>query len=165
MLCLMVFLILLLCPGLSNSGDNDDNVRWERVPESKPVVKEQGPDTKRKAQNEPPPGMTIDGQPIPKRVNKAVTREVSKQQRPYADIKVGLYKTEWCPYCKKAREYISSLGVTLVEYDVEQDKTKAEEMHSKGGNGVPLIDVEGIIIRGFSAGAIKAAVEKKRNGA
>lgn len=75
-----------------------------------------------------------------------------------------MYKTEWCPYCKKAREYISSLGVTLVEYDIEQDKSKAEEMHSKGGNGVPLIDVEGIVIKGFSAAAIKAAVEKKRAG-
>jgi glutaredoxin len=163
-MCLMLFFTVIFWlswPRVSNAEDNDDNVRWVRVPEGKPVGQEQATAGKRKVQNEPPPGATIDGQPIPRRV----TKEVNKQQRTYADIKVGLYKTEWCPYCKQAREYINSLGVTLVEYDVEQDKTKAEEMHSKGGNGVPLIDVEGIIIRGFSAKAIKAAVEKKKNGA
>lgn len=33
---------------------------------------------------------------------------------------------------------------------------------SSGARGVPLIDVEGIILRGYSAGAITAAVEKQR---
>ena len=167
-LCVMLFFTLLLWPGLSTSDDNDENVRWVRVPEGKPVVKGQTPAAKQKIQDEPPPDANIDGQPIPKRVSKEVSKQVSKevnkQQRPYADIKVVMYKTEWCPYCKKARDYINSLGVALAEYDIEKDASKAAEMHSKGGNGVPLIDVEGIIIRGYSARAIKAAVEKKRNG-
>jgi glutaredoxin len=53
----------------------------------------------------------------------------------------------------------------LVEYDVEKDPSKGKEMLSKSGGskGVPLIDVEGIIIRGYSQSAIKDAVEKRRS--
>jgi glutaredoxin len=53
----------------------------------------------------------------------------------------------------------------LVEYDVEKDPSKEKEMQSKSGGskGVPLIDVEGIIIRGYSQSAIKDAVEKRRS--
>jgi glutaredoxin len=55
------------------------------------------------------------------------------------------------PYCAKAREYIQSLSVNLTEYDVEKDKSKREEMLRKSGGsrGVPLIDVEGIVIKGL----------------
>jgi glutaredoxin len=84
--------------------------------------------------------------------------------RSYSDITVIMYMTDWCPYCTKAREYIKSLGVRLVEYNVERDKDKALESRQKAGRkGVPVIDVEGIIIPGYSPQAIKAAVEERRN--
>jgi glutaredoxin len=88
-----------------------------------------------------------------------------QEKRSYQDIKVIMYMTDWCPYCKKAREYLNSLGVNLVEYNVEQDREKAEEGLRKrgGGSGVPVIDVEGIIIKGYSPERIKEAVEKRRN--
>jgi len=35
-------------------------------------------------------------------------------------------------------------------------------MQKSGQRGVPLIDVEGIIIRGFSPDAISSAISKKR---
>ncbi len=52
----------------------------------------------------------------------------------------------------------------MIEYNVETDRSRREEMVRKSGGatGVPLLDVEGIIIRGFNAEAIRAAVEKKR---
>jgi glutaredoxin len=55
--------------------------------------------------------------------------------------------------------------VNLVEYNIERDKKKREEMlvKSGGSRGVPLIDVEGIIIRGFNQDALKAAIERRRN--
>lgn len=84
--------------------------------------------------------------------------------RSYSDITVIMYMTDWCPYCVKAREYIKSLGVRLVEYNVERDQDKARESMQKAGRkGVPVIDVEGIIIPGYSPQAIKAAVEERRN--
>jgi mycoredoxin len=67
--------------------------------------------------------------------------------------------------CRKAREYLQSLGVDLVEYDIEKNPSMQKETLSKSGGskGVPLIDVKGIIIRGYSPSAIKDAVEKRRS--
>jgi glutaredoxin len=52
-----------------------------------------------------------------------------------------------------------------MEYDVEKDKSKNQEklLKSGGKKGVPLIDVEGIIVYGFSMDQIKTAVEERRN--
>ncbi len=90
--------------------------------------------------------------------------ESIQEKRPYRDIHVIMYMTSWCPYCVKARNYLHSLGVNLVEYNIERDKSKREEMVSKSGGsrGVPLLDVEGIIIKGFSSDAVRAAIEERR---
>jgi len=89
----------------------------------------------------------------------------SREKRSYGNINVIMYMTSWCGYCRKARDYIHSLNVDLVEYNIEKDKSKREEMLSKSGGstGVPLIDIEGIIIKGYNPDAIKAAIEKKRS--
>jgi len=88
-----------------------------------------------------------------------------REKRSYGNINIVMYMTPWCGYCRKARDYIHSLNVNLIEYNIERDKSKREEMLSKSGGstGVPLIDVEGIIIKGYSPDAIKVAVEKRRN--
>jgi glutaredoxin len=73
--------------------------------------------------------------------------------------------TSWCPYCAKARNFLRSLEVHLIEYNIERDRNKREEMLGKSGGstGVPLIDVEGTIIRGYNPDALKSAIERKRN--
>jgi glutaredoxin len=86
-----------------------------------------------------------------------------QETRSNRDIQVIMYMTEWCGYCRKAREYLHSLGVNLIEYDIEKDKGKREEMHGRGGKGVPLIDVEGTLIKGYSPELIRGAIEKKKN--
>ena len=77
-------------------------------------------------------------------------------------VKVVMYMTDWCPYCRKAREFLQTLDVDLVEYNVEKNREKAAEFKAKGGSGVPLIDVEGTVIKGFNQDSIKFAVEEKR---
>jgi glutaredoxin len=91
--------------------------------------------------------------------------ESFREKRSYRDIQVIMYMTSWCPYCIKARNYLRSLDVHLIEYDIERDKSRKKEFLSKGGGskGVPLIDVEGIFIRGYNPDALKAAIEKRRN--
>ena len=56
--------------------------------------------------------------------------------------------------------------MNLVEYDIEKDQSKRDEMLGKSGGsrGVPLIDIEGIIVRGFGRNAIKDGIEKRRGG-
>jgi len=91
--------------------------------------------------------------------------EAVKEKRPYGDIQVIMYMTSWCPYCVKARNYLHSLDVYLIEYNIERDKDRKEEMLSKSGGstGVPLIDVEGTIIKGYNPDALKTAIERRRN--
>jgi len=95
---------------------------------------------------------------------KSAVQEVDlvRQNR---DIKVILYFTAWCPYCKKAREYLNSLDVNLAEYDIEKNPEKNKEFLAKGngGKGVPFIDIEGILMRGFREKDIDAALEKRRH--
>jgi len=84
--------------------------------------------------------------------------------RPYSEIKVILYMTDWCYNCMHAREQLKSLGVQLVEYNVEKDKDKEwESIEKSGRRGVPVIDIEGIIIPGYIPERITGAVEMKRN--
>ncbi len=87
------------------------------------------------------------------------------EARPYKEISVIMYMTAWCPYCDKARNFLRSLDVHLIEYNIERDMSKKEEMLSKsdGSKGVPLIDIEGIIIKGYNPDAIKTAVERRRS--
>jgi glutaredoxin len=124
----------------------------------------------------PPPGVEVeikefkekasDGPKVKENINLPRPKSESfKEKRSYSDVHVIMYMTSWCPYCDKARTYLRSLDVNLVEYNIERDKKKREEMlvKSGGSSGVPLIDVEGIIIRGYNPDAIKAAIERRRN--
>jgi glutaredoxin len=55
------------------------------------------------------------------------------------------------------------MGVTLIEYDIEKEPSRREEMIAKSGSrGVPVVDVEGIVIRGYSADAMRDAIEQRR---
>jgi glutaredoxin len=91
----------------------------------------------------------------------AVTLRAERQN---SDIKAVMYMTSWCPYCNKARTYLTDLGVNLTEYDVEKDDARRAEMKklSGGSTMVPLVDIEGIIIRGYVPDEMKDAVEKRK---
>jgi glutaredoxin len=85
-------------------------------------------------------------------------------KRSNRDIKVTMYMTTWCPVCKKARDYLNSLGVNLTEFDIEKDPEKEKEWLRKvdGRKGVPVIDVEGIIMQGLNSEKITAALEERK---
>jgi len=90
-------------------------------------------------------------------------RAIDKKHAPdYGSVTVEMYMTSWCGYCKQAGAYIRSLGVNLVQYDIEAEPDRKAEMKQKSGGStaIPLIDIEGTIIRGYNPSAIKAAVEK-----
>ncbi len=88
--------------------------------------------------------------------------EETKRKPDCRGVTVVLYRTSWCGYCRQAATYVRSLGARLVEYDIERDPDRKAEMKKKSGgsSGVPLLDIDGAIIRGYSPSAIKAAVER-----
>lgn len=75
---------------------------------------------------------------------------------------VVVYSTTWCGYCKKAKKWLTSHGVSFVEKDIEQDKDAAAELAQKARasgvqpGGVPVIDFRGKLILGFDQKALEA---------
>ena len=68
-----------------------------------------------------------------------------------ADKKVVVYSTPTCPYCKRAKEYLSRKGIAYTDINVATDREKAKEMIQKTGQmGVPVITVDGEVVVGFN---------------
>lgn len=54
-------------------------------------------------------------------------------------MRVTLYSTTTCPYCKMEREYLQSKGIAFEDILVDQDAKAAEEMVKISGQmGVPF---------------------------
>jgi glutaredoxin 3 len=47
--------------------------------------------------------------------------------------KVEIYATSWCPYCTRARQLLSSKGLTIEEIDVEGRADARQEMQARSG--------------------------------
>lgn len=76
-------------------------------------------------------------------------------------MSIIVYSTTTCPWCHKAKEYLTSKGVQFEDINVGLDQKKAEEMFEKSGQmGVPVIDVNGTIIVGFDEAAMEEALGK-----
>jgi len=76
-------------------------------------------------------------------------------------MEVKVYSTPTCPYCKKAKEYLSSKGVSYRDIDVSSDKAAADEMVELSGQmGVPVITIDGNVINGFDKAKIDSLVKK-----
>lgn len=76
--------------------------------------------------------------------------------------KVILYSTEWCPWCKKVREFFKANKIPFTDKDVEKFKKYADEMVKKSKQkGIPVIDIDGKIIVGFKEGEMKKALKGK----
>jgi len=68
-----------------------------------------------------------------------------------ADKKVAIYSTPTCPYCKRAKEYLSQKGIAYVDYNVAENRDKAKEMIQKSGQmSVPVITIDDEIVVGFN---------------
>jgi len=75
---------------------------------------------------------------------------------------VIVYSTSHCPYCIKLKDFLKENNIKYVEYNVEEDKEKANEMVEKSGQmGVPVIDIDGTVIVGFDKQAVAKALRLK----
>jgi glutaredoxin 3 len=63
---------------------------------------------------------------------------------------VTVYSTPTCPYCVRAKEYLTKKGVVYKDVNVAVDRVAAQEMVQKSGQmGVPVITVDGKVVIGF----------------
>ena len=84
--------------------------------------------------------------------------------KPSTQPAVIIYGAEWCGACHDAARYLRSKGIPYIEKDVEKDPAAAREMQQKlAKNGlrsgsIPVIDVRGKVMVGFSAPEIESAL-------
>ncbi len=65
--------------------------------------------------------------------------------------KVTIYSTPTCPYCKRAKDYLTQKGIAFTDYNVAEDREKTKEMIEKSKQmGVPVIVVGDDIVIGFN---------------
>ena len=78
-----------------------------------------------------------------------------------ADKKIVIYSTPTCPYCKRAKDYLSQKGIPYTDINVAADKDKTKEMIQKSGQmGVPVIIVDDEVIVGFNQGKLDELLSK-----
>jgi len=68
-----------------------------------------------------------------------------------AEKQVVIYSTPTCPYCKRAKDYLTRKGISYIEHNVAVDRAAAKEMVKKTGQlGVPVILIDDEILIGFN---------------
>ena len=65
-------------------------------------------------------------------------------------VKVKIYTTPTCIYCKMAKQWFKENNISYEEKDVSSDAQSRQEMIDKSQQmGVPVIEVGGELIIGF----------------
>lgn len=83
---------------------------------------------------------------------------------------VIIYGASWCGPCHEAADYFRKKGVAYVMKDIEETPGAAAEMRDKlkragrSGSSIPVIDVRGQIIVGYSPQALDRALAKAASG-
>lgn len=86
-----------------------------------------------------------------------------------AALVVIIYGADWCKPCHDAERYLKRQGVSVVMKDIEQNEAAAREMQQKlaragrAGASIPVIDVVGRILVGFSPSSLDQALEAARS--
>ena len=78
--------------------------------------------------------------------------------------RITLYMTSWCGYCRKATKLLEELDADFESKDIEKDAEARREFSAKSGgrSGVPLLDFDGEIVRGYSERTIREQVQRVR---
>lgn len=77
---------------------------------------------------------------------------------------VIIYGASWCGACRQAEAYLRSKRVPFEHKDIEEDRGAALEMRGKlakanlRGGSIPVLDVRGKVIVGFSPAEVDAAL-------
>jgi glutaredoxin len=88
---------------------------------------------------------------------------------PQRKVVAIVYGADWCKPCHDAARYLRQKGVAVVEKNVESSEAVQAEMDKKlerakmGGASIPVIDIMGRLLVGYSPTALDRAVENARN--
>jgi glutaredoxin len=114
-----------------------------------------------------PPGVAAPGAPPP--APGQPPRGAPDSALP-AGVVVVIYGASWCKPCHDAADWLKARGVPTIVKDIEASPDAHAEMARKlqkagrRGSSIPVIDVAGQILVGFSAPALEKALESASGG-
>ncbi len=79
-----------------------------------------------------------------------------------------IYGAEWCKPCHAAEAYLKQRGVQVVKKDIDSSEAARAEMNQKlakagmGGSQIPIIDLMGQLLIGYSPTALDRAIQSAR---
>lgn len=100
--------------------------------------------------DKPPPG--VKSRPVESRINSYTgAPQVSGTASAGATRpEIKMYATDWCGYCRKARDYFARNRIRYTELDVEKSPAARDEYQRMGARGVPVILVGTQRMNGYS---------------
>jgi glutaredoxin 3 len=76
-------------------------------------------------------------------------------------LKIKIYSTPYCGYCKMAKDFFDKNGFAYEEVDVSVDEAAAKDMVARTNQmGVPVIEIGDEIVVGFNKGQIEEILAK-----
>ncbi|MDX1709355.1 MAG: glutaredoxin domain-containing protein [Desulfobacterales bacterium] len=73
---------------------------------------------------------------------------------------VEIYETDWCGYCKKAKNFFRSRGIKFSTYDIDKNPRAARRMMTMTNRrAVPFVVINGKGIQGYSEQAYLQALQ------
>jgi glutaredoxin len=90
--------------------------------------------------------------------------------KPAAAVEVSaiIYGADWCKPCHQAEDFLKKLGVKVDKKNIEKDPVAAQAMREKlkkvgqPGASIPVIDIAGQVVVGFSAKVLERLVDHAR---
>lgn len=82
----------------------------------------------------------------------------------YSKVRVVIYGASWCKPCHDAEKFLRGLGADVTKKDIEESRSAQAEMQEKlakagrMGSSIPVIDVAGTLLVGFSEDALRSAL-------
>jgi glutaredoxin-like YruB-family protein len=75
-------------------------------------------------------------------------------------IRITLYSTRNCPYCRQARQYLKSKGVRFQEFDIQKNIRAKKTLAGLGARAVPVIMVGDARVDGFDRKRLDALLKR-----
>jgi len=87
-----------------------------------------------------------------------------------SNAKIEIYSKVWCPYCRRAKAMLKSLGLEYTDYDITDNKELQQEMEERSGEKtIPQIFIDDQKIGGYdslielvSSGGLDDLIEYER---
>ena len=76
-------------------------------------------------------------------------------------MNIKIYTTSSCPYCHIAKDFFREKNLEFTEVNVAENQEALKEMVTKSGQtGVPVIDIDGKIVKGFNRPELEKIIGK-----